>query len=63
MSAKRNHSNYIGATLCKGVRRGRGFKIKVVGCPGLFDYVMVHYRDDVEKMRLNEWRDDNEAVN
>lgn len=63
MSAKRNHSNYIGATLCKGVRRGRGFKIKGVGCPGLFDYVMVHYRDDVEKMRFNEWRDDNEAVN
>lgn len=61
MRAKRNRSNYIGATLCKGVRRGSGFKVKVVGCPGLFDFVMSHYLDDVECMRRNEWRNDEEA--
>lgn len=62
MSAKRNHSNYIGATLRKDVRRGRGFKIKEVGCPGLFDFVMNHYTDDIERMRRNEWRNDEENI-
>ena len=62
MSAKRNYSNYIGATLCKGVRRGRGFKVKAVNWSGLFDFVMAHYADDVERMRRNEWRNDEEDI-
>lgn len=62
MSAKRNHGTYIGATVCKGVRRGKGFKVREVGCPGLFDFVMLYFRDDVEKMRLNEWSDDEENI-
>ena len=64
MSAKRNFRNYIGVTLCKGVRRGRhgGYHGRLDRSDDCYAFCMAHYADDIERMRRNEWRDDEEEV-
>lgn len=54
---------YIGGSMVKGVRRvsrmrvGHYETVRDADCVGLFDFVMVHYADDVALMRLNLWND------
>ena len=64
MSAKRNFSNYIGATLCKGVRRGRhgGYHGRLDRSGDCYEFCMTHYAEDIERMRRNEWSDDEDMA-
>lgn len=54
---------YICGTLVKGTRRVHRMRVghyetgRDVDCVGLFDFVMAHYADDVDLMRLNLWDD------
>ncbi len=63
MRAKRNFSYYISATLCKGVRRGKqgGYHGRLDRSSDCYDFCMAHYADDIERMRRNEWRNDEEV--
>lgn len=64
MTAKRNHHTYVGATLCKGVRRGKhgGYHERIDRSDDCYDFCMAHYADDIECMRRNEWSDDEEDI-
>ena len=54
---------YIGGSMVKGTRRVHRMRVghcetgRDVDCVGLFDFVMAHYADDVDLMRLNLWDD------
>ena len=54
---------YIGGSMVKGVRRIRRMRVghydtgRDSDCVGLFDFVKVHYADDIALMRLNLWKD------
>lgn len=54
---------YIGGSMVKGTRRVHRMRVRHhetgrdVDCVGLFDFVMAHYADDVDLMRLNLWDD------
>ena len=51
---------YIGGSMVKGVRRmrvGHYDTGRDSDCVGLFDFVKVHYADDIALMRLNLWKD------
>lgn len=49
--------------MVKGVRRIRRMRVghydtgRDSDCVGLFDFVKVHYADDIALMRLNLWKD------
>ena len=53
---------YIGGSMVKGVRRIRRMRVghydtgRDSDCVGLFDFVKVHYADDIALMRLNLWK-------
>lgn len=45
---------YIPATRCEELRRGRArLESRKPGCAGLYDFVMLHYADDVWRMRCS----------
>lgn len=51
---------YIGGSMVKSVRRmrvGHYDTGRDSDCVGLFDFVMMHYDDDIALMRLNLWKD------
>lgn len=54
---------YIGGSMVKGTRRVHRMRVghyetgRDVDCVDLFDFVMAHYADDVDLMRLNLWDD------
>ena len=42
---------FIPATTCKELRRGARMNTCKADCAGLYDFVMLHYADDVRCMR------------
>lgn len=45
---------YIPATRCKELRRGRArLESGKPVCAGLYDFVLLHYADDVRRMRAS----------
>ena len=63
MGAKKNVTGYIKGTKV-GVHVGRhgGYHGRIDRSGDCYDFCMAHYADDIERMRLNEWSDDEEDV-